>query len=69
MLVQDTLKKDRFSGHFFAFRGGKAQLINILFWTGTGCVVSHAARPRTFVWPRWWESKASLLFRQRNLRC
>jgi transposase len=27
MLVQDTLKKDPFSGHLFAFRGKKARLI------------------------------------------
>jgi len=33
MLVQDTLKKDVFSGHLFAFRGKRTRIIKILFWT------------------------------------
>ncbi|UVK52452.1 IS66 family insertion sequence element accessory protein TnpB [Mesorhizobium sp. AR02] len=36
MLVQATLKKDPFSGHLFAFRGKRAQLIKILWWDGNG---------------------------------
>ena len=35
MLVQDVLKQDPFSGHLFAFRGRKANLIKIVFWDGT----------------------------------
>jgi transposase len=31
MLVQETLKKDAFSGHLFAFRGKQARIIKILF--------------------------------------
>jgi len=36
MLVQDTLKKDAFSGHLFAYRGKRARIIKILFWDGNG---------------------------------
>jgi hypothetical protein len=36
MLVQDTLKKDAFSGHLFAFRGKRARIIKILFWDDNG---------------------------------
>jgi len=48
MLVQDTLKKDAFSGHLFAFRGKRARIMKILFWDG---------RP----WRRWhsrWHASA-----------
>ena len=36
MLVQETLKKDPFSGHLFAFRGKRAQIVKVLFWDGNG---------------------------------
>ena len=36
MLVQGVLEQDPFSGHLFAFRGRKANLIKIVFWDGTG---------------------------------
>ncbi len=36
MLVQGVLKQDPFSGHLFAFRGRKVNLIKIVFWDGTG---------------------------------
>jgi transposase len=36
MLVQDTLKKDAFSGHLFAFPGKRARIIKIPFWDGNG---------------------------------
>jgi len=40
MLVQETLKKDPFCGHLFAFRGKRAQIVKILFWDGMGCPCS-----------------------------
>jgi transposase len=40
MLVQETLKKDPFCGHLFAFRGKRAQIVKILFWDGMGCACS-----------------------------
>ncbi len=36
MLVEGVLKEDPFSGHLFAFRGRKANLIKIVFWDGNG---------------------------------
>lgn len=53
MLVQETLKKDPFSGHLFAFRGKKAQMIKILFWDGNGlCLFTKRLDQGGFAWPR-----------------
>jgi transposase len=52
-LVQETLKKDPFSGHLFAFRGRRANMIKILFWDGTGlCMFTKRIDRGYFVWPR-----------------
>jgi transposase len=52
-LVQETLKKDPFSGHLFAFRGQRANMIKILFWDGTGlCLFTKRIDRGHFVWPR-----------------
>ena len=52
MLVQEKLKTDPFSGHLFAFRGRKANLIKILWWDGTGlCLFSKRLDDRGFPWP------------------
>ena len=53
MLVQDTLKKDAFSGHLFAFRGKRARIVKILFWDGNGlCLFTKRIDQGGFVWPR-----------------
>jgi transposase len=45
MLVQETLKKDPFSGHLFAFRGKRAQIVKVLFWDGNGlCLFTNYVR-------------------------
>src|SRR5215510_5791664 len=52
-LVQETLKKDPFSGHLFAFRGRRASILKILFWDGNGlCLFSKRLDQGGFVWPR-----------------
>lgn len=52
MLVQGVLKTDPFSGHLFAFRGRKANLIKILWWDGTGlCLFSKRLDEGRFPWP------------------
>jgi len=52
-LVQETLKKDPFSGHLFAFRGRRANMIKVLFWDGTGlCLFTKRIDRGHFVWPR-----------------
>jgi len=52
MLVQGVLHQDPFSGHLFAFRGRKANLIKIVFWDGTGlCLFSKRLEQGVFLWP------------------
>jgi len=52
MLVQGVLEQDPFSGHLFAFRGRKANLIKIVFWDGTGlCLFSKRLEKGRFPWP------------------
>ncbi|WP_410052241.1 IS66 family insertion sequence element accessory protein TnpB [Bradyrhizobium sp. SZCCHNS30582] len=43
MLVQDTLKKDPFSDHLFAFRGKKASVLKVLFRHGNGACSTNAS--------------------------
>jgi transposase len=52
MLVHDTLKKDPFSGHLFAFHGKKASILKVLFWNGNGlCLFTKRIDQGGFVWP------------------
>lgn len=52
MLVQGVLKQDPFSGHLFAFRGRKANLIKIVYWDGTGlCLFTKRLEQGRFPWP------------------
>lgn len=52
-MAQEVLKKDPFSGHLFAFRGKRADLIKLLFWDGTGlCLFTKRIEQGHFVWPR-----------------
>ncbi|MGJ4951476.1 IS66 family insertion sequence element accessory protein TnpB [Bradyrhizobium sp. HKCCYLS20291] len=51
-LVQDTLKKDPFSGNLFAFRGKKASILKVLFLDGNGlCLFTKRIDQGGFVWP------------------
>jgi transposase len=53
MLVQGMLTEDPFSGHLFAFRGRKANLIKIVFWDGNGlCLFTKRLDQGRFIWPR-----------------
>ncbi len=57
MLVQGVLEQDPFSGHLFAFRGRKANLIKIVFWDGTGlCLFTMRLEEGRFPWPAAGES-------------
>ena len=65
MLVQETLKKDPFSGHLFAFRGKRAQIVKILFWDGNGlCLFTKRLDRGGFVWPRMTGFEGSITLAQ-----
>jgi transposase len=52
MLVQGVLKQDPFCGHLFVFRGRKANLVNVLFWDGTGlCLFTKRLEHGHCPWP------------------
>lgn len=52
-MVQETLKKDPYSGHLFVFRGKNAAMLKILFWDGNGlCLFTKRLDRGEFVWPR-----------------
>ena len=52
-LVQTTLVENPFSGHVFAFRGKRGDLVKLLWWSGDGMnlYVKRLERGR-FVWPQ-----------------
>lgn len=53
MMVQGVLHEDPFSGHLFAFRGRKANLIKIVFWDGNGlCLFAKRLDQGGFIWPQ-----------------
>ena len=41
-LVQSTLAEDPFTGTVFVFRSKRAEQLKILFWDGSGLVISTA---------------------------
>lgn len=52
MLVQGVLRQDPFSGHLFAFRGTRANLVKVLCWDGTGlCLFTKRLETGGFAWP------------------
>lgn len=68
MLVQGTLQKDPFSGHLFAFRSKRAQIVNILFWDGNGlCLFTKRLDQGGFVWPRLVETGGTITLRPAQL--
>ncbi len=53
MLVEAVLREDPFSGHLFAFRCRKANLIKIVFWDGNGlCLFTKRLDQGGFIWPQ-----------------
>jgi transposase len=52
-LVQTTLAKNPFSGHVFAFRGKRGDLVKLLWWSGDGMNLYAKRLERgRFVWPQ-----------------
>jgi len=53
MLIQSVLQRDPFSGHVFAFRGRRGDLMKVLWWSGDGlCLFAKRLERGRFVWPR-----------------
>jgi transposase len=60
-LVQTVLRHDPFSGHVFAFRGRRGDLVKLLWWDGDGlCLYAKRLEWGRFVWPRTEASVAVL---------
>ncbi len=52
-LVQTALEHDPLSGHVFAFRGRRGDLIKLLWFDGDGlCLFSKRLERGRFVWPQ-----------------
>jgi transposase len=52
-LVQTTLAENPFSGHVFAFRGKRGDLVKLLWWSGDGMNLYAKRLERgRFVWPQ-----------------
>ena len=52
LMVQETLKKDPFSGNLFVFRGRRGDLLKIIWYDGQGaCLYSKRLERGRFIWP------------------
>jgi transposase len=60
-LAEKVLEEDPFSGHLFAFRGRRGDLIKIIWWDTQGaCVFSKRLERGRFVWPAAKDGKVHL---------
>ena len=60
-LVQTKLEQATLSGHVFAFRGRRGDLIKLLWFDGDGlCLFSKKLERGRFVWPQAESGKVSL---------
>ncbi len=51
-LVQSVLRKDPFTGTVFVFRSKRADRLKLLYWDGTGLVMTYKRlEEATFTWP------------------
>ena len=68
MMVQGILEQDPYSGHLFAFRGRKANLVKILYWDGNGlCLFAKRLDQSGFTWPRTGEVGGSIVLTSAQL--
>jgi transposase len=52
LTVQETLRRDPYSGHLFIFRGRRGDLIKILWHDGQGmCLFAKRLEHGRFIWP------------------
>ncbi|TAN57539.1 MAG: transposase [Rhodospirillales bacterium] len=68
MLVQEVLKQNPFSGHFFIFRGRRGDLVKVLYWDGQGyCLFAKRLEKGRFVWPVTREGSVGLTTAQLSM--
>ncbi len=52
-LVQNVLHEQLFSGHVFVFRGGRGDIVKLLWWDGDGlCLFAKRLERGRFIWPK-----------------
>jgi transposase len=67
-LVQETLRKDPFSGQLFVFRGRRGDLVKVLAWDGQGlCLYAKRLEKGRFVWPVTREGAVALTAAQLSM--
>ena len=60
-LVQAALTANPYSGHVFAFRGKRGDLLKVLWWDGQGlCLLAKRLDRGRFVWPQATAGSVSL---------
>jgi transposase len=51
--VQTVLDQQPFSGHVFAFRGRRGDIVKLLWWDGDGlCLFFKRLERGRFIWPK-----------------
>lgn len=51
-LVQSALRQDPFTGRMFVFRAKRADRLKLIYWDGTGLVMTYKRlEETTFTWP------------------
>jgi transposase len=61
VFAETVLKEDPFSGHIFAFRGRRGDLIKLIWWDGQGaCVFTKRLEKDRFAWPAARDGKVLL---------
>jgi transposase len=59
--VQTVLNEQPFSGHVFAFRGRRGDIVKLLWWDGDGlCLFSKRLERGRFIWPQATEGTVCL---------
>jgi transposase len=67
-LVQTTLTENPFSGHVFAFRGRRGDLLKLLWFDGDGmCLLAKRLERGRFVWPQAQSGSVSLTAAQLSM--
>ena len=60
-LAQNALAQEPFSGHVFAFRGRRGDIIKLLWWDGQGmCLFAKRLEKGRFIWPQAESGSVSL---------